>query len=145
MGVSTDAILYYGFAPNWGDDGDPPPWEVAGFDDFDDWVAHAARIEEPTYPIPPGTAGNYFAQVEAAVAATGLEVVLHCSDDCTQHGLALRSTVVRAARGYPEEINMAAMTALPDASSTFEKFAALMGLDLDTLGTCSWWLVSYWG
>lgn len=110
MGVSTDAILAFGF--DLGDEEDVTLAERFGAEedddsfDFDEWIGKQAGA---VYPA--GYAGinspeyvAYYEKLQAAIAACPVEVITHCSYDYPMHFLALRGTEARAWRGKPQTV-----------------------------------------
>lgn len=141
MSQSTDAILAFGF-----DLGEMELEEILKQDtngeDFEDWLATQAGV---VYPA--GHAGIHSAEYEAyaaarhaAIAACPVELVRHCSDECTMYFLALRRSVTRASRGYPEPISLTEPT--PAQRDAMAMFCA--GLSIEWQEP-SWHLFSYWG
>ncbi len=143
MGVSTDAILAFGF--NLGeelpeafqdDDGDS-----AGFE-FDEWLNQKAGVVYPE-----GNAGikspeyrAYSDACKAVKAASPVDFITHCSYDCPMYFLALRGSNSTARRGYP----VAVTTPVPTA----ERVAAMRSF-CDQHGIKwqepSWHIFSLWG
>jgi hypothetical protein len=112
MGVSTDAILAFGFnlldeeeslAALFGEQSKDDDGEAF---EFDDWIARQAGA---TYPE--GHSGinspeyrAYAAKRDAAIAACPVEIITHCSYDSPMYFLALRGTETRAWRGSPKAV-----------------------------------------
>lgn len=113
MGVSTDAILAFGF--DLGDDEDrsiaevfnAPEGDDDGFD-FDEWVGQKAGaiypeghagIDSPEYVA-------YSTKKREAVDSCPVELITHCSYDYPMYFLAIRGTEVRAWRGEPKPIHI---------------------------------------
>lgn len=110
MGVSTDAILAFGF--NIADEDEMPeklaaaghdPEEYDGYFDFDLVVAREVGLTEPTGPYESNKElySAYFEAKRKAAAAYPLDVIAHCSGECPMRFLAVRGTEVNASRGNP--------------------------------------------
>lgn len=141
MSQSTDAIIAFGF-----DLGDMTLEEILKEDpdgeDFEDWLATQAGV---VYPA--GHAGiesaeyeAYKAARDAAIAACPVELVRHCSDEYTMYFLALRRSVTRASRGYPEPISLTEPTAAQREAMAM--FCAGLGIDWQEP---AWHIFSMWG
>jgi len=145
MGTSTDAILYYGYAPNWGIDCDAPPWHDLNPDeadlDHDEWLAGLHGVQKPA-EYEPESFGAYLEKKREVVAADGIEFIQHCSSDSIMFGVAATGSVVRAFRGSPAAVDIAVLIEWRDR---LNDFLLLAGLHSAALGRRGWWLVSYWG
>jgi hypothetical protein len=149
MGVSTDAILAFGF--DLGDAEDMSLAERFGAAerdedeedfDFDDWIARQAGaiypaghsgIDSPEYRA-------YSEKRDAAIAACPVEVITHCSYDYPMHFLALRGTERKAWRGHPVKVE----TPAPDASrlAAMRAFCEQHGIEWQEP---AWHIFSLWG
>lgn len=119
MGVSTDAKLIYGF-------------EV-GEEEGDEAHERCKKLMDGDYST-----------LTKAEKKLGVELVYHCSDQCTEYIVGIRETYVRAWRGHPKEVPV-------------EKFAQMSSSEMDVrlveiaeaLGLKPkpgrWLLCSYWG
>lgn len=146
MGVSTDAILAFGFDLGDEDDGtlaERFSAEEDGDDfDFDDWIAKQAGA---IYPA--GHAGidspeyvSYSEKRNAALAACPVEVITHCSYDYPMHFLALRGTEARAWRGHPRSVQTEPPQ--PERISAMRAFCEEHGIEWQEP---QWHIFSMWG
>ena len=95
MGVSTDAILFYGFPV---DDGGPNHEIICGSDlDADDELDED-EIWRRKFALPPEVAVWQHQDKYPVTVGT------HCSGDCPLHYVAVKKSEITASRGYPEEI-----------------------------------------
>jgi len=148
MGVSTDAILAFGF--DLGADEDQPLAARFGEEesddgesfDFEDWVARRAGAVYPEghSGIDSDEYKAYSAKRDAAFAACPVEMVMHCSYDYPMYFLALRGSKTRAWRGTPSAVNP---TPPSDAQVTaMQAFCAEHGIEWQQPG---WHIFSMWG
>ncbi len=102
MGVSTDAIVAFGF-----DLGEDLPQSLLPDDDgddyfdFEEWYLAKVGIE---YQETDET-GEYRKAREEALASCPVEIITHCSYDYPMYFLALTGTRTTASRGCPQEID----------------------------------------
>lgn len=107
MGVSTDAILAFGF-----DLGEELPESLVGEDgdsggfEFEEWLKTKAGIVYPEghagIKSPAYTA--YYEAGKALVEACPVDLITHCSYDYPMYFLAVRGTEVKAWRGHPKTV-----------------------------------------
>lgn len=127
MGVSTNAILAYGWADTEEDT--------------------AAIINEETVP---------YKVLEECENKFGVTVGVHCSDSCPMLYLADAKTLKRAYRGYPKELSLEDLIAFTNPEGADDKRLrdAIEFLNEHNPDECSrikapksfgWFLVSYWG
>jgi len=124
MGVSTTGLLFYGrMLP----------------DEFD------------LYQDRDGIDG-VFLKIEDALRAKGLDAVATCSSDYTTYAIVHRKTLKHAYRGYPKDLDLAAMmAAIPaDIETRIDEFirewvAPLLDEDDEVSSKSTWILASYWG
>ena len=163
MGVSTDAILAYGY-----DLGGEDEWKVREVDEYGglipgtaDWVPDP-EVEEDydliglaertlldasgfTATYAAGREG-YFGREREAKEALGVEFEYYCSDESSMYLLAAKT--LRVARGYVEDAG--AFIAAADAS-TLAEWDAKLASAIQALGLTptqekpKWLLVSWWG
>lgn len=146
MGVSTDAILAFGF--NLVDEGDDKTLaerfgaEDEGDFDFEEWLAERAGavypenhsgIDSPEYQA-------YSQARRAAIAACPVEIILHCSYDYPMYFLALRGSQKRANRGYPQAITTEAPS--QERIAAMRALCEQHGIDWQEP---SWHIFSLWG
>ncbi len=143
MGVSTDAILAFGF--NLGeelpeafqdDDGDS-----AGFE-FDEWLNQKAGVVYPE-----GNAGiespeyrAYSDACKAVKAASPVDFITHCSFDYPMYFLALPRTKTTASRGHPRAVRTPEVPS--EAVAAMRKFCDENGIEWKEP---SWHIFSLWG
>jgi hypothetical protein len=117
MGVSTDAILVFGFSC--GEEGSEENEIVqALYEDEDGWEK-IVKLEK----------------------RTGAEIVEHCSIGCPMYVIGVKSQQAR--RGYPVAFDP---TKLKTTKKDLEAIRALceaIGVKFDAK-KCKWWLCSYW-
>jgi len=145
MGVSTDAILAFGF--DLGDEEDQSLASRLGaaddeFEDFEDWIAVQAGavypaghsgIDSPEYQA-------YRAKRDAAISACPVEMVMHCSHDYPMHFIAVRGTKSRAWRGSPQAI--IAGPVAPELIDAMRAFCEAHGIEWQEP---AWHIFSMWG
>lgn len=160
MGVSTDAILFYGYC--WDEEwyGEEPAW--AG--DWETAYAAARGVIAPTatYPERVGSDGHlrptdYSAEEQAiidqysaywkaqreVVTASSALVGEHCSNECRMTFVAIRASVTKAHRGDPRQILSLDIDSAWRWQSQLEEFCDLLQIDVSgkKLG---WWMASWW-
>lgn len=169
MGVSTDAILFYGYC--W-DDEDHSLWKTddANDDDDDGWEERLARAKgclPPTTPFPErtveptrengwsSTPKDYDAAEQAIidqysaywrakgkiVAASPCLVDTHCSASCPMPYVAVRKSVTVSRRGYPSKITSVDVDPAWDAA--LAEFCETLRIKIGNKKP-AWWLVSDW-
>lgn len=147
MGVSTDAILAFGF--DLGDSEDMPIAERFGAVaedgesfDFEEWLAVKAGA---VYPL--GHSGidseaykTYSARRDAAISACPVDLVMHCSYDYPMYFLALRGSKTKAWRGYPQVV--ATPRPMPEQIEAMKSFCADHRIEWQEP---NWHIFSMWG
>ena len=140
MGVSTDAIMFYGMLVKENEQ----PW---GYDEFVWWRGVLGSSEEDNYayawdrnnPMP-------------------FEVIKHCSKSCPMYGVAVPGTVLTANRGYPEKVRikdetvlvyggeMSTFATIPkvDPSEARKVWDACCKYNVPVDWEMAWWMVSFW-
>lgn len=121
MGVTTNAILFYGFIQTEEGEG---KWEEAYdkvmddkvMDDFDLFFHHEEK--------------------------TGFVFGTHQSGDYPLYYLGIASTHTVARRGYPQPISTIEVN--PDWERQLREYAASIKIDVSNL-QAGWYLASYWG
>lgn len=131
MGVSTDAIVAFGF--NLGEelpesllatlDADEESW------DFEYWVAARLGVADLEWP-----------ERRKAVDAFPFEIITHCSYDYPMYFLAASDTTQRARRGYPEALAM--KEASPEQVQAMRDFCGEFEIEWEDP---RWHLFSLWG
>lgn len=106
MGVSSDGVLYFGFAV--GEDECAPEW-MRGYSDFDDFICAKAGLPEDAR----------YEQRKPVIDGCPAELQLYCSYDYPMHILGVRDAEHRVSRGYLKEIGA------PDLAVDESKIAAM--------------------
>jgi hypothetical protein len=146
MGVSTDAILFWGIVSTdederWlrpsdeDEEGDVPDWEAR--------YAAAVGVPEPSEPYGEESKPlyhDYWDRKRAAIEASGCSMGTHCSGDYPMDYVTVVASKTRASRGCPQEIR--SLEVGPDWEAKLRDFCAQLGIPWQEPG---WWLVSYWG
>lgn len=170
MGVSTNAILFYGFC--WDEEAD-----IVNLDDVDegdghqDWPEMLARKRGHVNPWDACPTAEFEAiadyttrqlaydgwrkehreELDAWYKAQedirdeyGVEIGRHCSDECSMPYVYVACSKVLAYRGYPKEITPDMMAVNPEWESMLWRFCADLGIEPPQENP-QWWLVSFWG
>lgn len=125
MGVSSDGIFFFGMI--WKDS--EPPWREPSPDEINDpecmpeWEdLYEKRSGKPLKDCP-------------------VEIGTHCTyGDGRMYFLAIKETIVRASRGWPEKA--ATVTEKPEWRSQLEQFCIWMGIEWQEP---AWWVTSIYG
>lgn len=168
MGVSTDAILFYGYCwkeeQEWGEEitewvsavfkkrGHPNPWDTYpnyGERSSPNYIADYAQQRAATDAW---TSANrekldaYYAVKRSIEGEFGVRLASHQSGDYPIPYLCIDRLALRAARGYPVQIQPGNMVVspTPDDDAKLDKWFAEMGIEKPHESP-KWWLVSYWG
>lgn len=143
MGVSTDAILAFGFDLGLEDE-KPAFLQIEGDDapeDFDDFIGREAGIVYPHgsgYPSPEYTA--YSVAKKAALDACPVELIAHCSHEYPMYFLAVRGTETKAWRGSPQKVET---LAIDDAKvQAMREWCVAHGVEWQEP---AWHIFSMWG
>lgn len=123
MGVSTDAILFFGICI---DDGS----------ELHDRIVEESTAGDEGEP----TKGTLAWLNDTGNAKFGCIVDAHCSHEYPMYFIAAQGSVITAWRGKPKGIE--ALTVHPDWRSNLAAFCEKYGVPWEEPG---WWLVSYWG
>lgn len=155
MGVSTDAILCYGFSF---EDGYEFPWDDRGDSEWDleEWWLVKVHGYKPPFRLftedgnyidgrkpPDDRITEYFAHRRAfkAQRPVPVELVMHCHGNYAMWILATPSSVVRARRGYPEIIKPSELRVVLPEADALVNFCRKWELEGDGP---DWWLCSLW-
>jgi hypothetical protein len=169
MGVSTDAVLFYGYC--WDEEGvDIFNGALADDTDWEDVVLNRRGVANPWAGAPADLdeylPGERYEQKEARIKAWtdanrdlldawyvaqaavreefGVEVGTHCSGECPMPYLTPAGSARRSYRGHPQAIDPASLTADPEWAAKLDRFLAEFGIERPQPAP-GWWLVSYWG
>lgn len=133
MGQSTDGLVAFGF--DLGEQEELPEALLeAGRQDGDgfEWQSVVSVLTDLT---PPGVEWedtfvqvyrDYWAKQREATENHPLEMVCHCSGECPMWFLAVRGTVTRAKRGFPQPVEMPAVS--DEAIKALHGFCERFGL-----------------
>jgi len=76
-----------------------------------------------------------------AVGEDGIEIVVHCSDECPEYFVAIEGTVTVANRGYPQRVT----THTPGSGWDKRLRDFCKKYKLPVRGAPGWYLASMWG
>ena len=155
MGVSTNAILFYGYT--WNDECDLLG-EDCGDMEWQDVVAKKRGVPDPwsafyeqrTIETSKWVA-EHRAELDALCAVKksikeefGCDIWSHCSNDFSIPYVSINAARKVAYRGFPQEIFATDLTVNPSWGAQLDRFMAELGIEKphDKPG---WFLVSYWG
>lgn len=128
MGVSTDALLWWGYCTTDSEGGLP-----------ESVLEHMRKISPPDRDE--DATDGFFEDVTNLLKGTGVSLVLHCHSDYLMYGLAIEESSQLAWRGDPQKVNMREPTEL--WLSMLREAAKKIGWESESGPT--WWLASYWG
>lgn len=156
MGVSTDAILFWGYC--WTEEM-AKPWDPEGEDaSEEDAEGRYTRMRgeaapSETYPKDADKSpeaervraafSEHWARQRGMVKEAGVTVGRHCSDSCSMPYVAVAASEVEASRGNPEAVSTLAVG--PDWRERLDAYCSFMGITPPEGQAPQWWLVSYWG
>jgi hypothetical protein len=142
MGVSTDAILFWGFSG--GEDEEGESWYRAELrEDWEAVYADKVGMCPPDAAYDPANSEvwrGYWREKRAVIAAGGVEIDQHCSSEHPIPFVAITASVIRASRGQMKPV--APLAAGGDWAEKLRAFCDLLGIPWQEP---SWWLASYWG
>lgn len=147
MGVSTDAILAYGYMLPGDDDGfDEFTWFTE--DDHDDPMGAMtdrllAELVGFTEKRNENFDGGFYTRKNAAEKLLNVEIEYHCSDQVTMYLLVTKS--IRARRGLPKLLDLAELQASVTEDDEDRLRRGMAALGLVVSGPPKWLLASYWG
>ena len=131
MGQSTDAILWWGYNDLSGQESGVPEYVVEHL--------QTHPIDHPKFDR--GREEDLGNVLYYVLKDFGVELVYHCSGECTMYGLAVTASSVRASRGDPKQVSTPEPT--EEWRATLKRAAGLLGWP--TTQEPTWWLASYWG
>jgi hypothetical protein len=114
MGVSTDAILVFGFS-------------CGGEDSEDNEIVQALE--------------NSWEKIVRLEKRTGAEIVGHCSVGCPMYVIGVKSQ--KAHRGYPVAVDPTKLKTTKKDLEAIRALCEAIGVKFDAK-KCKWWLCSYW-
>lgn len=136
MGMSTDAILCYGFSV--GEEEETPEWLEPFDGDFDDFLASIEGLTPPYKDYDQKRFREdssyhaewslYWEKKNALEKVFGIQLVRHCCCDAPMYILAIGDSVRTASRGYPEEIGQS-IEALKEWRETLKLFCKKAGIE----------------
>lgn len=138
MGMSTDAILFYGYC--WDEEAEWP-WRIGrddddDDDDDDDWTTRYSRAKGVIIDE-----GTDWSKVRELAQASGCEVSTHCSRECPMPFVAVTASLIRSWRGDMREVKD--LTVDPAWDKMLAEFCETLGVRTEGL-RAAWWLVSNW-
>jgi len=162
MGVSTDAILFFGaLIPDKDEDPYLPyPWDhdeddEKGETDWQDLLAEKHGVAYPTHlaklkdwtPEQQDEYRAYSKKRSEIVSALGCRLGSHCSSECPMYYVAVADRVFRAHRGYGVEIEPERMVVPQRDVEKVKRFLIELGYTAEQVEhwRIGWWLVSDWG
>lgn len=138
MGISSDAMLFYGFSAD--DEGD---WDSLADKDWEELYAEKKGITPPTVEYSEATRVEwraYQAKVREARANEPCEIACHCSDGCSIPYVYIKDTHVTASRGDPQEVKT--LETDPAWRDQLKAFCDLMGIPWQEP---KWYIASWMG
>lgn len=166
MGVSTDAVIFYGYC--WSEEeelidtgdkewselilakrGETNPWDQhppdnpARSETMEQYRANEARSK--TWREANRAALDAWSAKKRAVQKEfGVELQQHCSDAHSMPYLEIAEAGFMARRGYPEEIDVTQLAVDPRWKGMLDAWLAEFGIEKPQAEP-RWWLVSWWG
>lgn len=164
MGISTDALLVYGYI--WDDEHDLFGEDSAG--EWEDRIARQRGISNPwdTYPeqefsqLPydqKRAAGErwrndnrdaldaWYAAKKAISEEYGVRVGRHDSDEWSVPILKIEGAGLTVARGYPKPVTAEALAVGADWDDKLRRFITDLDIDVSEAKGPGWFLASWWG
>lgn len=162
MGVSTDAVLAYGYV--WEDEfdllaDDESEWEevIAAQRGINDpWTAYPQEIERLPYEERQRKGREWTeahrAELDAWHAAKkaiteeyGVEIDKHGSDEWSVPVVKIAGAGHTAARGYPHKLTAEDLAVNPAWDARLQRFVADLHIDVSEAKGPGWFLMSWWG
>lgn len=137
MGMSTDALLWYGYC--WDDEVDLMPEDKDG--DRRDWGE--VYLERMGLNHDGDSPDERYLKRSAALEAAGVLIDSHCSSEYPIPLVAIASTKVRAWRGHPKSIT--SLEVRPEWEGMLAEFCRVMGITPPEGQKPQWWLASDMG
>lgn len=160
MGVSTNAILFYGYV--W----DEEKTLFSGDDEWSDSILEKRHIKDPWKKFPKEYEQlEYQAQREASDAWVqkhrneidsyndskkkveeefGVDIGYHCSDSCSMPYVYIKESEILARRGYPKIVTTSNLIVKPSWNDSLKTFIKEINIEVPH-EDARWNLVSYWG
>ena len=163
MGVSTDAMLFYGYvwedeAELLDDDGETEWEEIIAKSRglADPWDAYPQDLGRLPYPEQRQRGEQWTAEHRAELDAWsaakkaisveyGAEIGHHGSDGWQVPLIKITGAGHTAARGYPHELHAADLATGPDWDDKLRRFVADLGIDTSEAKGPGWFIASWWG
>ena len=127
MGVSTDAMLCYGF-------------------EVEEGSEDHRLVEQAMYGYDNYEGNNHAEKARLKALSDGVDerIVTHCSDECRMYIVCAKGSDTLAWRGSPKEINVDELADrfMGPYERDIRGTCDLLGI---TFKPCSWLLCSYWG
>jgi hypothetical protein len=140
MGVSSDAILFYGFSAE-----DEGTWEELEDTDWEEEFARRKGINPPAVAYSDATQAEwreYWDKSRKARADEPCEIDRHCSDGHPIPYVCIRGTHVTANRGSPQAVTPEFLTVDPRWNDQLKSFCDLMGIPWEEP---KWYIASWMG
>jgi hypothetical protein len=132
MGVSTNAILFYGFLiEEDSDNQEVITMEDGGGTDRDNFWARKFNLPENDWETIYEHQGEY-----------PVRIGTHCSGDYPMYYIAIRASEIVANRGYPEELKAEDLVKKLEWDNQLREFCKIYGLTPPE--KFGWCLASYW-
>ena len=138
MGISSDAMLFYGFSAE-----DEGVWDDLEDMEWEELYAEKKGIKPPEVAYSDATRAEwsaYWDKTREARAAEPCEMACHCSDGCAIPYVYIKSTHVTASRGYPQEVKTLEIN--PAWRGQLKAFCDLMGIPWQEP---KWYIASWMG
>lgn len=134
MGVSTNAILFYGLLLPGGDDDEGDIDSAVAIEDWiDEWQEEYLKRKNLDWK-------NDYSIQSTMMEDCPVEIGWHCSGDYPMHYLSPKDAGKSASRGYPEVVD--SLEVKPEWDGQIKEFCEVMGI---RYSQPKWYLVSYWG
>lgn len=167
MGVSADAILFYGYCWNkehelfldgvgnagyWGEvvarkRGHVDPHDAFPKKEFENLPFEVMCKAVENWRKANREAMDSWCKAKSAIEKEfGVEVGQHCSDKCSVPYVAVAASRTTARRGYPVDMSEKGMVTLAEWDGMLDRWFHETGAEKpEGQNVPRWWLVSYWG
>jgi len=165
MGVSTNAILFYGYCwddesellPDEGDSSEWPERVALARGHTNPWLAFPdEEVKKLPYPQQRTASDEWIKQHRAELDVWyevkrdiekefGCEIGRHCSGDCPMPYITIAGSGKTVHRGYPETLTTSNLNISPEWDEMLERFMKELGISPPEGHSPGWWLASYWG
>lgn len=143
MGISTNAVLFYGYCWSKEQYATGYPYDDNPNEDWEDRYARLKGLARPaTGPYQDFSA--FYAAKRDLLKEAGCMISAHCSNSCLIPYVAITKSVKVASRGNPVKLNGIILGYETGWDTRLGDFCTIMQINLDGM-TPDWFLVSYWG